>query len=175
MNASLADRSHPPAVSRYHEADACAEVVSHRRGRRATSTGIVLKRLDSPYEPGRANDVEDQQVRSVDSWWALPLWTHGGLVGSLASREACTTVTVLLHHLGFHVESSKDKDRQGVYGRQLDTFGAPHRVHGRAPGGPFAGAPSARRMAPLEPRLVVEVAYTFPPATAFRTGSSLLR
>jgi ATP-dependent DNA ligase len=143
-----------------------------RRGGGALD-GVIAKRLDEPYRPGKRAMVKVKQRRTADC-------VVGGFRYGRNDRLTASLLLGLyddhglLHHVGF-TSSIAAKDRP-AWTEELTRLIEPPGFTGNAPGGPSRW--STERTAewqPLQPSLVVEVLYDQVTSGRFRHGTRLLR
>jgi ATP-dependent DNA ligase len=136
--------------------------------------GIIAKRLDLPYRPGRRDGMlKVKHQRTADC-------VVGGFRYAVGKKVIGSLLVGLyddagkLHHVGF-TSSFKDTDRTRIT-EAVEALVHPPGFTGRAPGGPSRW--STRRSSdwqPLRPKLVVEVSYDHFTGGRFRHGTRLLR
>ena len=135
--------------------------------------GIVAKRLDLAYSPGKRDAMQKYKPkRTADCvvggfWYAAKSKAVGSLLLGLYEGG-------LLHHVGF-ISGFNAAERKALE-KKLRPLIAPPGFTGRAPGGPSRW--STERTAtwtPLRPKLVVEVSYDHVTGERFRHGTKLLR
>jgi ATP-dependent DNA ligase len=136
--------------------------------------GVVAKRRDLPYQPGERTGMEKvKHVRAADCVvGGFRYATRGTAVGSLLL--GLYDDAGLLDHVGF-VSSFTRTERATLISRVSPLTGGAG-FTGRAPGGPSRW--STERSAawiPLEPTLVVEVAYDHFSDGRFRHGTGFRR
>jgi ATP-dependent DNA ligase len=136
--------------------------------------GVMAKRLDLPYRSGdRDGMVKVKRQRTADCVvggfrYASKGRTVGSLLLGLYGDDG------LLHHVGF--TSGLRADQRARLTERLERLVEPPGFTGRAPGGPSRW--STERSAewqPLQPELVVEVAYDHVSGGRFRHGTRFLR
>ncbi len=129
--------------------------------------GIIAKRLDLPYQPGKRAMVKFKLWKTVDC-----------VVGGVYLKSGTKRIEYLL--LGLY----DDSGLLNYVGRCLPDGEAEPRVRpllgrggftGEAPGGPSRWSPKPRQAIPAEPSLAVEVSADHITAGKFRHGSRLLR
>ncbi len=136
--------------------------------------GVMAKRLDAPYRPGKRDAmVKIKRIRTADcvvgGWRFLKGQT---LVGSLLL--GLYDADGRLDHVGF--TSTIPREERPTLTRRLQALAGPSAFTGRAPGGPSRW--STEKTAdwnPLRPKLVVEVKYDHVSGGRFRHGTTLLR
>lgn len=135
--------------------------------------GVVAKRLDAPYRPGRRDMLKVKRLRTADC-------VVGGFRRETGGREVASLLLGLygqdgrLDHVGF--TSGLAAAERPTLTRRLDALIEPPGFDGRAPGGPSRWA--TERSAdwhPLRPELVVEVRFDHVSGDRFRHGTRLLR
>ena len=136
--------------------------------------GIVAKRADLPYQSGERTGMQKVKlIRSADCVvGGFRYGTGSKLVGSLLL--GLYDHDGRLNHVGF-TSGIQSKAKPQLTG-ELEAMIKPPGFTGRAPGGPSRW--STERSAewqPVEPRLVVEVAYNHFSGGRFRHGTKLLR
>lgn len=135
--------------------------------------GVVAKRDDLPYESGERAMQKVKRIRTADCVvggfrWASKSRVIGSLLLGLYDGAG------LLHHVGFTSGLSTEERRELV--KVLEPLIRKPGFTGQAPGGPSRW--STERSAewePLEPKLVVEVAYDHFSSGRFRHGTRLVR
>ena len=140
----------------------------------ATLDGIIAKRRDLPYRSGDRTGMQKiKNYRSADCVvGGFRYGTGKPVVGSLLL--GLYDSNGLLNHVGF-TSSIKAAERPALT-KKLEALIAPPGFTGNAPGGPSRWS-SARSVEwqPLNPKLVVEVAYDHFSGGRFRHGTTLLR
>ena len=140
--------------------------------------GVIAKRVDLPYQAGNRDGMQKiKRFRSADcvvggfryatnnlngkkvvGSLLLGLYDHGGL----------------LHHVGF--TSAIKQEEKPALTAKLERLIAKPGFTGNAPGGPSRWSTDrSAQWCPLEPKLVVEVAYDHFSGERFRHGTSILR
>lgn len=136
--------------------------------------GVVAKRTDLPYRSGERDAmVKVKPIHSVDCVvggfrYAEKERIVGSLLLGLYGEDQ------LLHHVGFCSALAREERR--ALTPKLEKLVKPPGFTGRAPGGPSRW--STRRSSewqPLQPRLVVEVAYDHWSGGRFRHGTRFMR
>jgi ATP-dependent DNA ligase len=143
------------------------------RGRHASLDGVVAKRRDLPYQPGKRAMLKIKRRRTADCVvGGFRYESNRRLVGSLLL--GLYDKDGLLHHVGF-TSAIAGGEKPALTGR-LERLIAPPGFTGDAPGGPSRWS-TARSAAwePLKPQLVVEVEYDHLTGHRFRHGTRLLR
>jgi ATP-dependent DNA ligase len=143
-------------------------------GRHGGLDGVMAKRLSAAYRAGQRDAmVKIKRLRSADCVvGGFRYAARGGGLGSLLlglyDRDG------LLHHVGFTSALTAARRRE-LAGRVEALRGGPG-FTGRAPGGPSRWSTErSARWEPVEPALVVEVAYDHVTGGRFRHGTRLLR
>ncbi|MGI9039841.1 MAG: ATP-dependent DNA ligase [Gemmatimonadales bacterium] len=136
--------------------------------------GVVAKRLDLPYRSGERDGMQKvKRQRTADCVvGGFRYASKGGGVGSLLL--GLYDADGLLHHVGFSSSFTAELRRQLV--SKLEGLVRAPGFTGKAPGGPSRW--STERSAewePLQPKLVVEVAYDHVSGGRFRHGTRFLR
>jgi len=136
--------------------------------------GVIAKRRDLAYRSGERTGMQKiKSYRSADCVVGGFRYNDGKpVVGSLLL--GLYDERGLLHHVGF--TSTIRREDKPALTRKLEALVAPPGFTGNAPGGPSRW--SSRRSAewrPLEPKLVVEVAYDHFTGDRFRHGTRLMR
>lgn len=135
--------------------------------------GVIAKRLDEPYQPGKRAMLKVKQHRTADCVIGGFRYDQTGkAIGSLllglfddADR---------LNHVGF-AASIKSQDRPAVTKKILSVAGGKG-FTGKAPGEPSRwSTDKSADWRPLHPELVVEVLYDQVTADRFRHGTRILR
>ena len=135
--------------------------------------GVIAKRLDEPYRPGKRAMVKVKQRRTADCVvGGFRYGSKGGEVGSLLLglfNEAGS-----LDHVGY--TSSISAAEKPAWTKTLEALIGPPGFTGDAPGGPSRWATErSTEWQPLRHELVVEVLYDQVTAGRFRHGTKLLR
>jgi ATP-dependent DNA ligase len=136
--------------------------------------GIVAKRLDCPYASGeRTAAVKIKQIRTVDCViGGFRYATDSRLIGSLLL--GLYDDAGLLHHVGF-TSAFKAAEKRALT-KKFEALRKPPGFTGNAPGGPSRW--STERSAewePVDPKVVVEVAYDHFTGGRFRHGTKIVR
>jgi ATP-dependent DNA ligase len=140
--------------------------------------GVIAKRLDLPYQSGNRDGMQKiKNFRSADCvvggfrYATNPLKgkkTVGSLLLGLYDDEG------LLHHVGF-TSAIKQQDKPALTAKLKPLIAKPG-FTGNAPGGPSRWSTErSTEWCPLQPKLVVEVAYDHFSGERFRHGTSILR
>lgn len=132
--------------------------------------GIVAKRLDEPYQPGKRAMLKIKQWRSFDC-----------VVAGLYLRKGSDEIEHLL--LGLYGEDgqlhyvgrARPGDRAAEAREKVQPLLDGEGFTGRAPGAPSRWTREARRPVPLQPRLVAEVSTDHVTGDHMRHGARLLR
>jgi len=136
--------------------------------------GIIAKRLDAPYASGeRTAAVKVKQIRTADCVvggfrYASGARIIGSLLLGLYGNDG------LLHHVGFTSSFTREQRRELT--KKFEALKKAPGFTGNAPGGPSRW--SKERTAewePVEPRVVVEVAYDHFTGGRFRHGTKIVR
>ncbi len=136
--------------------------------------GIVAKQLEAPYASGeRTAMVKVKQIRTADC-------VVGGFRYARASRVIGSLLLGLygddglLHHVGF-TSAFKASERRTLT-KKFEALKKPPGFTGSAPGGPSRWSTDRTgEWEPVDPRVVVEVAYDHFTGGRFRHGTKLLR
>ena len=136
--------------------------------------GIIAKQLDAPYASGeRTAMVKVKQIRTADC-------VVGGFRYARASRVIGSLLLGLygddglLHHVGF-TSAFKASERRELT-KKFEALKKPPGFTGNAPGGPSRWSTDRTgEWEPVDPRVVVEVAYDHFTGGRFRHGTKLLR
>jgi ATP-dependent DNA ligase len=136
--------------------------------------GILAKQLDAPYASGeRTAMVKVKQIRTVDCVvggfrYARGSRVIGSLLLGLYSDDG------LLHHVGF-TSAFKTSERRELT-RKFEALKKPPGFTGSAPGGPSRWSTDRTgEWEPVDPRVVIEVAYDHFTGGRFRHGTKFLR
>ena len=136
--------------------------------------GIIAKRLDAPYASGeRTAAVKVKQIRTADCVvggfrYATGARVIGSLLLGLYGEEG------LLHHVGF-ISGFKASDRRELT-EKFEALKKPPGFTGNAPGGPSRWSTERTgEWEPVDPKVVVEVAYDHFTGGRFRHGTRFLR
>lgn len=136
--------------------------------------GVIAKRLDLPYASGeRTAAVKIKQIRSADCVvggfrYATGAKILGSLLLGLYDDDG------LLYHVGF-TSAFKTEERRALT-KKFEALRKLPGFTGNAPGGPSRW--STERSAewePVDPKIVVEVAYDHFTGDRFRHGTKILR
>jgi ATP-dependent DNA ligase len=136
--------------------------------------GIIAKRLDASYASGeRTAAVKVKQIRTADCVvggfrYATGKRTIGSLLLGLYADDD------LLHHVGF-ISGFKAAER-GALTEKFERLRKAPGFTGNAPGGPSRWSTERTgEWEPVEPKIVVEVAYDHFTGGRFRHGTRFLR
>ena len=140
----------------------------------AALDGVVVKRLDLPYQSGNRNGmVKVKNIRTADCVvGGFRYASKGGEVGSLLL--GLYDDKGLLNHVGF-CSAFKSSERKKLRPMLEPLIKAPG-FTGQAPGGPSRWSTDrSAEWQPLKPKLVVEVQYDHFTNGRFRHGTGFLR
>ena len=136
--------------------------------------GMIAKRLDAPYLSGERNAaLKIKQIRSADCVvggfrYASGAKILGSLLLGLYDDED------LLHHVGF-TSAFKSEERRALT-KKFEALRKPPGFTGSAPGGPSRwSSERTGEWEPVDPKIVVEVAYDHFTGDRFRHGTKILR
>ena len=136
--------------------------------------GIIAKRLDAAYASGeRTAAVKVKRIRTADCVvggfrYATGKRVIGSLLLGLHGDDG------LLHHVGF-ISGFKASDRREL-AKKFEALKKPPGFTGNAPGGPSRWSTErSGEWEPVDPRIVVEVAYDHFTGGRFRHGTRFLR
>ena len=136
--------------------------------------GVIAKRLDAPYASGeRTVVVKVKQIRSADCVtggfrYASGAKVLGSLLLGLYGDDG------LLHHVGF-TSAFKTEERRALT-KKFEALRKPPGFTGNAPGGPSRWSTErSGEWEPVNPKIVVEVAYDHFTGGRFRHGTKILR
>src|SRR6266403_2368579 len=136
--------------------------------------GIIAKRLDAAYASGeRTAAVKVKQIRTADCVvggfrYATGARIIGSLLLGLYGNDG------LLHHVGF--TSSFTKQQRRDLTKKFDALRKPPGFTGNAPGGPSRWSTERTgEWEPVDPKIVIEVAYDHFTGERFRPGTKFLR
>ena len=136
--------------------------------------GIIAKRLDAPYASGeRTAAVKVKQIRTADCVvggfrYATAARVIGSLLLGLYGDDG------LLHHVGF-ISGFKASDRRELT-KKFEALKKPPGFTGNAPGGPSRWSTERTgEWEPVDPKVVVEVAYDHFTGERFRHGTKIIR
>ena len=136
--------------------------------------GIIAKLRNLPYQSGERTGMQKiKQIRSVDCVvGGFRYGTNSKLVGSLLL--GLYDEAGLLHHVGFC--SAIKASEKAELTRKLEALRKSPGFTGRAPGGPSRWSTErSGQWEPLDPKLVVEVAYDHFTGGRFRHGTKFIR
>jgi ATP-dependent DNA ligase len=136
--------------------------------------GILAKRLDAPYASGeRTAMVKVKQIRTADCVVGGFRYARGSrLIGSLLL--GLYSDDGLLHHVGF-TSAFKASERRELT-KEFEARKKPPGFTGGAPGGPSRWSTDrTSEWEPVDPRVVMEVAYDHFTSGRFRHGTKFLR
>jgi ATP-dependent DNA ligase len=140
--------------------------------------GVVAKRLDEPYRPGKRAMVKVKRLRSADCVVGGFRYLRGGqpggkrLVGSLLL--GLYDDEGRLNHVGH--TSTIAADERAALTRRLEKLRGGPGFTGKAPGGPSRWSTAEdSAWEPVKPALVVEVRFDQVTGERFRHGTTLLR
>jgi ATP-dependent DNA ligase len=136
--------------------------------------GVIAKQLDAPYASGeRTAMVKIKQIRSADCVvggfrYASGAKILGSLLLGLYGDDG------LLHHVGF-TSAFKAAERRALT-KKFEALSKPPGFTGNAPGGPSRWSTERTgEWEPVDPKIVVEVAYDHFTGGRFRHGTKILR
>src|SRR5262249_32843576 len=136
--------------------------------------GIIAKRVDATYASGeRTGAVKVKQIRTADCViggfrYATGARVIGSLLLGLYGDEG------LLHHVGFTSAFTREQRRELT--KKFEALKKPPAFTGNAPGGPSRWSTERTgEWEPVDPKLVVEVAYDHFTGGRFRHGTKVLR
>ena len=136
--------------------------------------GVIAKRLDMPYRSGeRDAALKIKQIRSADCViggfrYATGAKILGSLLLGLYDNDG------LLHHVGFTSAFNKEERRELT--KKFEAFRKAPGFTGNAPGGPSRWSTERTgEWEPVDPKIVVEVAYDHFTGERFRHGTKILR
>ena len=136
--------------------------------------GVIAKQIDAPYASGeRTAMVKIKQIRSADCVvGGFRYGTDSKLLGSLLlglhDEEG------LLHHVGF-TSAFKASDRPALT-KKFEALRKKPGFTGNAPGGPSRWSTErSGEWEPVDPKIVVEVAYDHFTGGRFRHGTKIIR
>jgi ATP-dependent DNA ligase len=136
--------------------------------------GVIAKQIDAPYAPGeRTAMVKVKQIRSADCVvGGFRYGTDSRLLGSLLL--GLHDDEGLLHHVGF-TSAFKASDRPALT-KKFEALRKKPGFTGNAPGGPSRWSTErSGEWEPVDPKIVVEVAYDHFTGGRFRHGTKILR
>ncbi len=141
---------------------------------KASMDGVIAKDLQSPYRADtRDGGIKVKRVRTADCVvGGFRYTTSGGAVGSLLL--GLYDDSGKLNHVGFTSGFSDDERRKLV--PKLEKLIKPPGFTGKAPGGPSRWSTKRTdEWKPLEPKLVVEVAFDRVTNDRIRHGAKFIR
>ena len=136
--------------------------------------GVIAKRLDAPYASGeRTAMVKVKNIRTADC-------VVGGFRHATGSRDIGSLLLGLydddglLHHVGF-TSAFKASERRALT-KKFEALKKPPGFTGSAPGGPSRWSTGRTgEWEPVDPKMVVEVAYDHFTGDRFRHGTKIVR
>jgi ATP-dependent DNA ligase len=140
--------------------------------------GVMAKRLDLPYQSGNRDGMQKiKNFRSADCVVGGFRYASNRLDGKQVVGSLLLGLyddMGLLHHVGF-TSAIKQQDKPALTAK-LEPLIAKPGFTGNAPGGPSRWSTErSSQWCPLQPKLVVEVAYDHFSGERFRHGTSILR
>lgn len=135
--------------------------------------GVIAKHLNATYQSGERTGMQKiKQIRSVDCVvGGFRYGTNSKLIGSLLL--GLYDDAGLLHHVGF-CSAIKSSEKPELT-RKLESLRKAPGFTGRSPGGPSRWATErSGEWEPLDPKLVVEVAYDHFTGGRFRHGTKFI-
>src|SRR5438094_4349014 len=136
--------------------------------------GIIAKRLDAPYASGeRTAAVKVKQIRTVDCViggfrYATGARVIGSLLLGLYGDDG------LLHHVGFTSAFTREQRRELT--KKFEALKKPPGFTGNAPGGRSRWSTERTgEWEPVDPKIIVEVAYDHFTGGRFRHGTKIVR
>jgi ATP-dependent DNA ligase len=136
--------------------------------------GVIAKRIDMPYVSGeRTAVVKIKQIRTADCVvggfrYASGAKILGSLLLGLYGDDR------LLHHVGF-TSAFKTEERRALT-KQFEAMRKPPGFTGNAPGGPSRWSTErSGEWEPVDPKVVLEVAYDHFTGGRFRHGTKIVR
>jgi ATP-dependent DNA ligase len=136
--------------------------------------GVIAKRLDAPYASGeRTAMVKVKSIRSADCVvggfrYASGEKVLGSLLLGLYDDDG------LLHHVGF-TSAFKASERRALT-KKFEALRKPPGFTGNAPGGPSRWSTErSGEWEPVDPKVVIEVAYDHFTGERFRHGTKIIR
>jgi ATP-dependent DNA ligase len=136
--------------------------------------GIIAKKRDAGYASGeRTAAVKVKNIRTADCVIGGFRYATGSkLIGSLLL--GLYDDAGLLHHVGF-TSAFKSEDRRALT-KKFDALRTPPGFTGNAPGGPSRWSTERTgEWEPVDPKIVVEVAYDHFTGGRFRHGTKIVR
>src|SRR2546423_13183069 len=134
--------------------------------------GVIAKRLDAPYASGeRTAVVKVKQIRSADCVVGGFRYASGAKI--LGSLLLGLYQDGLLHHVGF--TSAFKMDERRALTKKFEALRKPPGFTGNAPGGPSRWSTERTgEWEPVDPKIVVEIAYDHFTGGRFRHGTKIL-
>jgi ATP-dependent DNA ligase len=136
--------------------------------------GVIAKKLDAPYASGqRTAAVKVKQIRSADCViggfrYARGTKILGSLLLGLYDEDG------LLQHVGF--TSAFKTTERGALTKKFEALRKAPGFTGNAPGGPSRWSTErSGEWEPVDPKIVIEVAYDHFTGRRFRHGTKILR
>jgi ATP-dependent DNA ligase len=136
--------------------------------------GVIAKQLEAPYASGERNAmVKVKQIRAADCVvggfrYASGARVIGSLLLGLYGDDG------LLHHVGF-TSAFKASDRRALT-KKFEVLRKPPGFTGNAPGGPSRWSTERTgEWEPVDPKIVVEIAYDHFTGDRFRHGTKIVR
>jgi ATP-dependent DNA ligase len=136
--------------------------------------GVIAKQIDAPYASGeRTAMVKVKQIRSADCVvggfrYATDSQLLGSLLLGLYDEEG------LLHHVGF-TSAFKASERPALT-KKFEALKKKPGFTGNAPGGPSRWSTERTgEWEPVDPKIVIEVAYDHFTGERFRHGTKIIR
>ena len=136
--------------------------------------GVIAKKLDAPYASGeRTAMFKIKQIRSADCViggfrYATGAKILGSLLLGLYDNDG------LLHHVGFTSAFNKEERRELT--KKFEALRKAPGFTGNAPGGPSRWSTERTgEWEPVDPKIVLEVAYDHFTSERFRHGTKILR
>ena len=136
--------------------------------------GVIAKRIDAPYASGeRTAMMKVKQIRTADCVVGGFRYATGSrLLGSLLL--GLYDDAGLLHHVGF--TSAFKTEERGALTKKFRALKKKPGFTGNAPGGPSRWSTERTgEWEPVDPKIVVEVAYDHFTGERFRHGTSIVR
>jgi len=136
--------------------------------------GVIAKQLDMPYRSGERDAVvKIKQIRSADCVVGGFRYASGAkILGSLLL--GLYDDRGLLNHVGF-TSAFKTEERRALT-KKFEALRKPPGFTGNAPGGPSRWSTDrSGEWEPVDPKIVVEIAYDHFTGGRFRHGTKILR
>ena len=135
--------------------------------------GVIAKRLDMPYRSGERDAAfKIKQIRSADCVVGGFRYATGSEI--LGSLLLGLYEDGLLHHVGF--TSAFKTDERRALTKKFEALRKPPGFTGNAPGGPSRWSTErSGEWEPVDPKIVVEIAYDHFTGGRFRHGTKILR